>query len=88
LLGGPSETKETANESLVFADSLGLEAMKITIGIRIYPNTLLAQVAKKEGLIGDDDTLLFPRFYIAKGLEDWLRKTVKAWMDVRPNWLM
>jgi radical SAM superfamily enzyme YgiQ (UPF0313 family) len=88
LLGGPGETKETANESLVFADSLGLEAMKITIGIRIYPNTLLAQVAKKEGLIGDDDTLLFPRFYIAKGLEDWLRKTVKAWMDVRPNWLM
>ncbi|MGA9539020.1 MAG: radical SAM protein [Desulfobacterales bacterium] len=88
LLGGPGETKETANESLVFADSLGLEAMKITIGIRIYPNTLLGQTAIKEGLIKPDDNLLFPRFYITKGLESWLRKTVKVWMDTRPNWLM
>ena len=35
LFGGPGETKDTAIESLEFADSLGLEAMKITIGIRI-----------------------------------------------------
>jgi radical SAM superfamily enzyme YgiQ (UPF0313 family) len=88
LLGGPGETKETANESLVFADSLDLEAMKITIGIRIYPNTLLAQTAIKEGLIKPDDNLLFPRFYITKGLENWLRKTVKVWKDTRSNWLM
>ena len=88
LLGGPGETKETANESLVFADSLGLEAMKITIGIRIYPHTPLAQAAVKEGLIKADDTLLFPKFYMTKGLESWLRKTVKAWMETRPNWLM
>ncbi len=37
LFGGPGETKETVNESLKFADSIDLEAMKITIGIRIYP---------------------------------------------------
>ena len=88
LLGGPGESRETVNESLGFADSLGLEAMKITIGIRIYPHTPLAQAAVKEGLIEADDTLLFPRFYMTKGLESWLRKTVKAWMDTRPNWLM
>ena len=88
LLGGPGETRETVNESLGFADSLGLEAMKITIGIRIYPHTPLAQAAVKEGLIEADDTLLLPKFYMAKGLESWLRKTVKAWMDTRPNWLM
>jgi hypothetical protein len=88
LLGGPGETRETANESLCFADSLGLEAMKITIGIRIYPHTPLAQAAIKEGLIEADDTLLFPKFYMTKGMESWLRKTVKSWMDTRPNWLM
>ncbi len=88
LLGGPGETKETANESFVFADSLGLEAMKITIGIRIYPNTLLAHTAIKEGLIKADDNLLFPKFYITRGLESWLRKTVKAWMETHPNWVM
>ncbi|MGD9072857.1 MAG: radical SAM protein [Desulfobacterales bacterium] len=88
LLGGPGETRETANESLVFADSLGLEAMKITIGIRIYPHTPLAQAALKEGFIKADDDLLFPKFYITKGLESWLPKTVKAWLNTRPNWLI
>ena len=88
LFGGPGETKDTAIESLEFADSLGLEAMKITIGIRIYPNTSLQQTAIKEGLISVDDNLLFPKFFIAKGLEGWLRETVKAWMETRPHWVM
>ena len=88
LFGSQGETIETANESLEFADALDLEAMKITIGIRIYPHTPLAQVALKEGLIRADDDLLFPKFYMTKGMESWLRKTVKSWMDTRPNWLM
>ena len=88
LFGRPGETKETANESLEFADSLDLEAMKITIGIRIYPHTSLQQTAIKEGLITAGDNLLIPKFYIAKGLESWLRETVKAWMETRPHWVM
>jgi radical SAM superfamily enzyme YgiQ (UPF0313 family) len=88
LFGGPGESKETANESLAFADSLGLEAMKITIGIRIYPHTALAQTAIKEGLIKADDNLLIPKFYIAKGLQGWLRETVNAWRETRPHWVM
>ena len=88
LFGGPGETKETVNESLEFADSLALEAMKITIGIRIYPHTSLQQTAIKEGLITASDNLLIPKFYIAKGLESWLRETVKTWMENRPYWVM
>jgi radical SAM superfamily enzyme YgiQ (UPF0313 family) len=88
LFGGPGETKETANDSLVFADSLDLEAMKTTIGIRIYPYTSLAQTAIEEGLIKADDNLLIPKFYVAKGLEGWLRETVKAWMETRPHWVL
>jgi radical SAM superfamily enzyme YgiQ (UPF0313 family) len=88
LLGGPGETRQTANESLGFADSLNLEALKITIGIRIYPHTPLARTAVNEGLIAADDNLLFPRFYLVKNLESWLRKTVEAWRQNRPHWIM
>jgi radical SAM superfamily enzyme YgiQ (UPF0313 family) len=88
LFGGPGETKATVNESLEFADSLALEAMKITIGIRIYPNTSLQQTAIKEGLITASDNLLIPKFYIVKGLVGWLRETVKTWMEARPHWVM
>ena len=88
LLGGPGETEETAAESLTFADSLGLEAMKISIGIRVYPNTPLARTALDEGLIEPGDDLLRPQFYIVEGLEGWLRDTVAAWLKHRPNWIM
>ena len=85
LLGGPGETGKTVNYSLEFADSLGLEAMKITIGIRIYPHTSLAQTAVKEGLIKPDDNLLLPKYYMVRDLEGWLRETVKAWLENRPH---
>jgi len=88
LLGGPGETKESVEKSLEFADSLNLEAMRITCGIRIYPFTGLAQTAGQEGLIKPDQDLLFPKFYLARGLEDWLLETVKQWAGKRPNWIL
>jgi radical SAM superfamily enzyme YgiQ (UPF0313 family) len=87
LLGGPHETRETVLESLRFVDSLNLEAMKITVGIRIYPMTALAAQAVSEGYIQADDDLLRPVFYIREGLEDWLRQTVSQWAADRPNWI-
>jgi radical SAM superfamily enzyme YgiQ (UPF0313 family) len=86
LLGGPGETKESVEESLTFADSLALDAMKISIGIRIYPHTELAQTAVADGLISPDDDLLLPKFYMVPGLEAWLRETVATWMETRPHW--
>ena len=87
LLGGPGETKDSVEESLRFADALPLDALKITIGIRIYPQTELARTAVAEGLIAPDDDLLLPRFYMVPGLEAWLRETVAKWMETRPHWM-
>lgn len=87
LLGGPGETTESVEESLRFVDSLNLEVVKVTIGIRIYPYTALADTARDEGLISSADDLLFPKFYLAEGLENWLRKTVGEWRADRPHWI-
>jgi hypothetical protein len=87
LLGGPGETKETVLESLKFAESLDLESMKVTSGIRIYSNTTLARIAASEGLIQQGDDLLFPVFYMASGLETWLDDTVGARVENRPHWI-
>jgi len=72
LLGAPEETKETVEESLAFADSLHLDGLKVTVGLRIYPGTVLHSIAVAEGVIGADDDLLFPRFYLTARLRDWL----------------
>jgi radical SAM superfamily enzyme YgiQ (UPF0313 family) len=87
LLGGPGETRKSAEESLAFADSLNLEALKLTVGVRIYPYTFLAKIAVDEGIIAVDDDLLFPRFYMVRELEGWLHETVRNWMAERPHWV-
>ena len=84
LLGGPGETRATVLESLAFADRLRLDMLKLTTGIRIYPGTALEQTAVAEGRITSGSNLLFPTFYLAKGLEPWLSATLAEWMAERP----
>ena len=86
LLGGPGETRESVLESLSFADSLPLNGLKITQGIRIYPHTKLARIAVNEGLVSPEDDLLKPTFYMVRGIEDWLRETLDAWTAERDHW--
>ena len=86
LLGSPGETRGSVEESLVFADSLKMDTLKITAGVRIYPYTSLAKKAIDDGVISSHDDLLLPRFYMAKGLENWLPETLKNWATTRPHW--
>lgn len=87
LLGGPGETRETVLRSLRFMDGLETEAVKATMGIRIYPKTRLARIAVREGVVSAGDSLLNPSFYLAKGLEGWIEETVAGWMADRPHWM-
>jgi radical SAM superfamily enzyme YgiQ (UPF0313 family) len=88
LLGGPGESRSTVEETLAFVSDLNLDALKITVGIRIYPHTKLARLGIQDGLIAPDDDLLFPKFYMVKGLEGWLRETVTERMKEHKNWMM
>jgi radical SAM superfamily enzyme YgiQ (UPF0313 family) len=88
LLGGPGETRESVEESLSFADFLDLESMRITVGIRIYPGTALAEQARREGLIATDDDLFKPKFYVTPGLEDEIREAVERYAAKRPQWIV
>ena len=87
LLGGPGETRETVEQSLSCADSLSLDALKVTVGLRIYPATALAATALAEGIIQPDDDLLWPRFYLAPQLADWLPDRIASYKASRP-WVM
>jgi radical SAM superfamily enzyme YgiQ (UPF0313 family) len=86
MLGGPGETRESVVRSFDFVESLDLDALKITQGIRIYPHTRLAKTAVEDGLIEAGDDLLFPKFYMVKDLKQWLEQTVRARVKNHPNW--
>jgi len=87
LLGGPGETKESVEESLAFSDSLSLDALKITVGLRIYPKTPLAATALAHGMIQPEDDLLWPRFYLASRVAGWLPERIAAYKASR-SWVM
>ena len=87
LLGGPGETRETVLESLEFVDELSLDFMKLSVGIRIYPNTPLADRAIQEGKIASNDDLLMPKFYVVEEMKAWLYETIGQWAKDRPNWM-
>lgn len=88
LLGGPGETKKSVEESLAFADSLKLDVLRLTVGIRIYPDTQLAETAKNQGVITSKSNLLYPHFYLSQGLEGWLPERLKEWQASRPYVIM
>jgi radical SAM superfamily enzyme YgiQ (UPF0313 family) len=88
MLGLPGETRHSVEESLAFVRALNLTALKITLGARIYPHTRLAKIAVEEGLLSSDDDLLFPRFYMASGLEDWLRRILEERIKENKTWMI
>ncbi len=87
LLGGPGETRQTVEESIAFAESLDLEMVKLTAGIRIYPDTPLAEIAREKKIIGPETDLLHPTFYLEPGMEGWLHQRVEDLVAGRTGWV-
>ncbi len=73
LLGGPAETKKTVVETIKVMKRLMPSCVGISLGIRVYPGTDLAEAVRKEGndennknLVGsikDNDNFFRPVFY-------------------------
>lgn len=84
LLGVPSETHASVERSLAFVESLALDALRITIGVRIYPHTELQRLAVEQGVIAPDEPLLLPRFYLASEVDPWIYGRVKEGMVFNP----
>ncbi len=93
ILAGYGETEATLNESYEHSKLLNNSVSFPYIGMRIYPNTRLSEIAKEEGIIKDDNDLLIPHFYISKNvditkIEENAKKTGHNWVfpnDVSQN---
>jgi lipid biosynthesis B12-binding/radical SAM protein len=69
MFGGPGETDETVQEGIKNILSLQKCVVFIFMGIRILPETPLARLAIREKLIGPDDGLLQPVYYISPAVD-------------------
>lgn len=78
LLGGPGETPETVAETICFVSQIEPDCVGAGLGVRLYPNTPVAEMAATQGWLSRADgirrryegplDLLEPTFFISPDL--------------------
>jgi radical SAM superfamily enzyme YgiQ (UPF0313 family) len=69
ILGGYGETDETLNETFSRSGQLGTTLFFPYVGMRIYPQTKLCNIALEEGLIQSPAELISPVYYVSKAID-------------------
>jgi lipid biosynthesis B12-binding/radical SAM protein len=78
MFGCPGETPETVLEGIANLKRLQKTAIFVFMGIRILPDTGLARIALRDGLITAGQSLLEPVYYISPKVDrQWLETTLK-----------
>ena len=90
LLGGPGENTTTINETLTHIEQLPKSAFFFFMGMRIYPQTGLYDIALQEGCIKPATNLLEPVYYHQPATPE--KRVIEAMVqkkaDNRINWLI
>lgn len=66
LLGGPGETRETVSETIRLMKQLEPDRVGVSVGVRLYPGTRLAQAAQGDGFHLENPAA----FYVSEHLGD------------------
>jgi lipid biosynthesis B12-binding/radical SAM protein len=78
MFGCPGETPETVLEGIANLKGLQRTSIFVFMGIRILPDTGLAKIALRDGLIRPGQSLLEPAYYISPRVDRvWLEATLK-----------
>jgi radical SAM superfamily enzyme YgiQ (UPF0313 family) len=88
LLGGPGETRETVEESVALLESYEPKMVNLKAGIRIHPGVPLHRRAVAEGVISPEDDLLWPRYYLAPAIREWIGDYLEQLTARHPNWIL
>lgn len=77
MFGCPGETEETVIEGIANIKALTQTAAFVFMGIRIIPNTVLEEVARRDGVLDESHDMLEPVFYISPNIDrNWLETTL------------
>lgn len=89
LMGGPGESEATVTTTLDQIEELDKAVFFIFVGMRIYPNTPLYDLALAEGKITPETNLLKPFFYAADAIDHQQIETmVHRRAGNRINWVI
>lgn len=83
LLGGPGETAESVRRSLAFMQTVAPERVGLSVGVRVYPGTPLAQWVAREpgrlyGLGAGSGDFTLPTYYLAPELGEGIFPLIRG----------
>jgi radical SAM superfamily enzyme YgiQ (UPF0313 family) len=87
LLGGPGETMASVQETLEAVLNFSATAVICMVGIRIFPGTRLAEIARQEGLIDEPGDFLTPQFYLAPAIREEVLPFLMDFAKQHSNWI-
>jgi len=91
MFGGPGETRETVEETLLFAEKYlrPNDVVFFHLGIRIYPGTELECIARNEGLLEKtSDEMLHTVFYFSPKLDlEWTKQRIQKSITRHANFI-
>ncbi len=85
ILGGYGETEQTLIETFKNSKKIKRTVFFPFLGMRIYPRTHLYEYAVNEGVINKKDSLIKPKYYVAKNM-DWDRMKALAY-ETGKQWI-
>ncbi|MBN1665086.1 MAG: cobalamin-dependent protein [Deltaproteobacteria bacterium] len=89
LLGGPKESPDTVNETLLNVAELKKSVFFFFCGVRIYPHTELYDLALKEGSLSESPDILNPVFYSPMLIDpDKIVRCVEEQAKSHSNWVV
>jgi radical SAM superfamily enzyme YgiQ (UPF0313 family) len=88
VFGGEGETWATVAETVAVMDACKPTAVTAMCGVRVYPETPLAQALLARGEVPAIEALYEPYFHFAPGVRDGLADVVAAVARERGNWLL
>ena len=88
VFGGEGETWSTVAETVAVMDECRPTAVIAMCGVRVYPETPLAQALVARGEVASVEAFYEPYFHFAPGVRDGLAERVRAAARERGNWLL
>jgi radical SAM superfamily enzyme YgiQ (UPF0313 family) len=85
IFGGWEETPETIEESLETLKEAKARFIWGTYGVRIHPNTEMADLAYKNGVLDKKDNLLHPRFYLSPQIKKIGLEVINRFKENNPE---
>ena len=87
-LGAPGETEETLEETFALMEEISPTAVIAMVGLRIFPGTGLADLARAEGVLSPLSDLLKPAFYISPAVSDRVVEIARQKAALHSHWIL